>query len=135
MFISLLAGVSMAWADLLSEYRWKNRLLIGFIHGSMVDHNVGRLHQNHEGVSDRDLLYWVYAGGRLQASNSDKEINVNDIHNLYHDLQRKVPVFILIGKDGLPKLIDRKLDLKHVFGLIDAMPMRQEEMKRRQPSK
>ena len=83
-------------------------------------------------VKDRDLLvFYVLERGESQL---DQE-RLNPDQALYLKKRLSVPsgrvTIVLIGKDGYEKLRQESpVDLKEIFAIVDAMPMRQQEMKK-----
>ena len=120
----------------LSAYQWKNRLLFLFA-TSEEDPSYLSLkkeieHQAME-VLDRDLLiaHVLEKGeGRLG------KVRLNSGQALSLRKHLSVPpgqfMVILIGKDGGEKFRqDRNVELKEIFKIIDVMPMRRQEMKKK----
>ena len=120
----------------LSAYQWKNRLLFLFA-TSEEDPSYFSLkkeieHQAME-VLDRDLLiaHVLEKGeGRLG------KVRLNSGQALSLRKHLSVPpgqsMVILIGKDGGEKFRqDRNVELKEIFKIIDVMPMRRQEMKKK----
>jgi hypothetical protein len=119
----------------LTAYRWKKRLLFVFA------------------LSEEDQTYYTL---KKEIAGQDKELNERDLSVFYVlekgesrlDWKRIEPaqalflrkhfsvpsgktMILLIGKDGGEKLRqDGLVEMKQIFRIIDAMPMRQEEMKR-----
>ena len=120
----------------LSQYKWKNRLLFVFApnisHPSLIDLNYDMSVQKEE-ILDRDLVvFQIYETG-----SSFQDINEID-HAMADQLRREFRVspglltVILVGKDGGVKLRqNEQVNFKQIFLLIDAMPMRREEMRRK----
>lgn len=118
----------------LTRYRWKNRLLFIFA-PSADDARFARqwatLHERREGVADRHLvLFGVTADG----------VKRNDGDGLGGEaarfLRRTFAVdpgsfsVVLVGKDGGEKMRrTAAVPVKEIFSVIDAMPMRQAEMR------
>jgi hypothetical protein len=74
-----------------------------------------------EGVKERDLRVTVI----LTESDNSKLMK-------RYKIQTDKFTFLLIGKDGGEKFRSSKtVDLQRLFSLIDGMPMRQDEMRRR----
>ncbi|MDJ0598818.1 MAG: DUF4174 domain-containing protein [Crocosphaera sp.] len=120
----------------LASYRWQNRLLLVFV-PQVEDERLTSLQQTLNQVEcefqDRDLLLGVLT------SNAPSRIG-NDLISAYDEAQLRAKygvkhnqfAVILIGKDGQPK---RQLSdvpaIEQIFGQIDNMPMRQQEMANR----
>jgi hypothetical protein len=125
----------------LSEFQWKKRLLFLFSPSSgsepfsklLADVDAQRAE-----IEDRDLVVIKIVG--QGESIIDKEpLDPPSIQYLRKRFGVPISEFsiVLVGKDGSVKL-QRKdaVPLSDLFQLIDSMPMRQNEMKRRksQPS-
>ena len=120
----------------LNAYQWKSRLLLLFA-SSEEDQAYLTLKKEIDRqameVKDRDLLvFYVLERGE---SRLDKErLNPDQIFSLRKRLSVPPSRFtiILIGKDGGEKIRQESpVDLKEIFAIIDAMPMRQQEMKKK----
>ena len=117
----------------LSQYEWKNRLLFIFAphssHPSLIDLRDDISVQKEE-IMDRDLIvFQIY-----EACSSFKDMSEID-HETADKLRqtfRAVPgllTVIVVGKDGGVKLRrNEQVNLDEIFLLIDGMPMRREEM-------
>jgi hypothetical protein len=122
----------------LDQYRWKNRLLFVFA-PTREDPSFGSLHDSlvtrQADVADRDLV--VFEVLESGPSTVDKKLldpeTAQILRNKFGVTEGRFSV-ILVGKDGGIKL-DRhdRTSLEEIFALIDSMPMRQEEMRRKNP--
>ncbi len=135
MFAIMASGGALDSID-LSAYQWKNRLLFLFA-TSEEDPSYFSLkkeieHQAME-VLDRDLLIaHVLEKGDCRLGkvrlNSGQALSLRK----YLSVSPGQFMVILIGKDGGEKFRqDRNVELKQIFKIIDAMPMRQQEMKKK----
>ena len=137
----LLVVVSMAQAgekgsvgDLdLDALRWKNRVLVLFSpsesDASFQLQKQG-LASSAEGVVDRDLVILeIMEQGQSRTGNQLlSEKSVQAIRKRF-EVQAGTFQVLLIGKDGGVKLRSTEpVSTKDLFGLIDSMPMRQQEM-------
>ncbi|MDJ0661090.1 MAG: DUF4174 domain-containing protein [Crocosphaera sp.] len=120
----------------LASYRWQNRLLLVFV-PEVEDERLTSVQQTFNQVEcefqDRDLLLGVLT------RNATSRIG-DDLISSYDEAQLRAKygvkynqfAVILIGKDGQPK---RQLsdvpEIEKIFGQIDTMPMRQQEMANR----
>ena len=136
-FVALIIFVpEEALAMDLLQFQWKNRLLFLF-----APNGISPLFKNLQSqimaqkaeVEDRDLVVFeVLAQGpsRMNTASLDRQQadSIRDHFAVPQDTFR----LILVGKDGGIKLKrDVQVDLKEVFGLIDSMPMRQNEMRQK----
>jgi hypothetical protein len=135
MFAIMASGGASDSID-LSAYQWKNRLLFLFA-TSEEDPSYLSLkkeidHQAME-VLDRDLLIThVFEKGEGRLG----KVRLNHGQALLLRKHLSVPlgqfVVILIGKDGGEKFRqDRNVELREIFKIIDVMPMRRQEMKKK----
>ena len=128
-------GISEMVFDLTS-YQWKNRVIIISATSSATEKyrmQRGELDNRTEGVLDRDLLVLdLFENERSRVG--DLFLTDDDVNKLKKRFNLMPDQFqvILIGKDGTIKLRSNKpVAASDFFGLIDAMPMRKEEMRRR----
>jgi len=137
----LLVVVSMAQAsekgsvaDLdLDALRWKNRVLVLFSpsesDASFQSQKKG-LASSAEGIVDRDLVILeIIEQGQSRAGN--QLLSEKSVQAAHKKLGVQAGSFqvLLIGKDGGVKLRSPEpVLMKDLFGLIDSMPMRQQEM-------
>ena len=115
----------------LDELQWKNRIVIVFSNTQNAMHDdMYKLKAKLKAIDERDILWFVIQNKTIK-SNYPGELNpklYKPISKNFSELGHKV---ILIGKDGRFKLGLDAIDLKRIFSTIDAMPMRQQEMRER----
>jgi hypothetical protein len=122
----------------LHEFQWRNRLLLIFApdikHPMFEDLNKSITSQQADLV-DRDLviLEILESGTSLIGRDHLDTVQADSLRKKFNALPGKYTI-ILIGKDGGIKLRneDKDTQLDAVFALIDSMPMRQSEMRRRE---
>jgi len=93
----------------------------------------GELESRTEGVLDRDLIILeIFENERSRLGDLFlTDDAVEKLKDLFGVKQDRFQV-ILVGKDGTVKLrSDKPVNAPELFGLIDAMPMRQDEMRRK----
>jgi len=141
MFLFLVLNFSMAQAgekasvaDLdLDSLRWKKRVLALFSpsesDASFQLQKQG-LASSAEGVLERDLLVLeIIEQGQSRVGN--RMLSEKSVQDIRKRLGSQTGLFqvLLIGKDGGVKLRSSEpVSMKDLFGLIDSMPMRQQEM-------
>ena len=118
----------------LDDFKWKNRLIVisAPSHDDRwLQEQEGLLSGQDEGIADRDLRLVVLleqGPSRIDGSTlSDKSVK-----EFKTRLEISMETFhvLLIGKDGGVKLRSSEpLPAERFFSLIDAMPMRQREMR------
>ena len=133
--VSLASGKDQDQVD-FGSYQWKNRLLILFapsedapIYQSFKE----QLQRRAQEIRDRDLLiFHVFESGEGQLDYLP--LNKEQVLFLRKRFSIKMGQFklILIGKDGEVKFREQlPVDLSDIFSIIDAMPMRQREIRER----
>lgn len=128
------AGEKPLVADLdLDSLRWKNRVLVLFSPSeSDVSFQMQKrdLASSAQGVLDRDLMV-LEMMEQGQSSAGNQLLSEKSVQALRERLGLQAGIFqvLLIGKDGGVKLRSSEpVSMKDLFGLIDSMPMRQQEM-------
>ncbi len=122
----LISSVLHGQSDgLLKKYQWKNRVILLFASGqsdALLQKQQKIFREDSAGMDDRDLIVKVIT------PDSPEEWKV-----LSQKLDAGGPFsFLLIGKDGgVKKRSDQPVSLESLYSLIDSMPMRQSEMRRR----
>jgi hypothetical protein len=135
MMVSLASGEDQDRVD-LNVYQWRNRLLVLF--APSQDNQVyqsfkEQLKRGAQEIRDRDILIFhvIESGeGRLD----DLPLNKEQARSLRKRFSIKMGQckLILIGKDGEVKFQEElPVDLTDIFSIIDAMPMRQREIRER----
>ena len=122
----------MAQID-FDNYQWQNRLL--FVFAPSPEHEEVRAQQQlFEGqeaeLEDRDLLvaYLFQEKGRIE----DEMLSAEDVTTLRerYGVGEDDFIVLLIGKDGTAKeRLEEPMQPADLFETIDAMPMRQREMR------
>lgn len=127
LLLFIMQGSSLT-AQQLSNYRWKNRILI--LSDNQIDsiHTKAALkilHNHSKEIKERDLILFLYKEGKFY--NTDrKEIPLKNANSITKNLNG----YMLVGKDGSIKSSQPyPLRLEEVFTLIDGMPMRKSEIK------
>ena len=124
--------------SVLDPYRGRNRVLLVFAlsrQDARYQEQSALLADKTAGLNERDLIL-IYAladgkgrrvGTRLFGGGDEKALRQR-----YHVGPRQFRV-VLVGKDGHEAYSSREpISSTRLFGLIDAMPMRREEMRRQQ---
>lgn len=121
-------------ASAMSEYRWKNRPLLVFAPasgGKSLSRQLAIVRARVEGFRDRDMVVVVVQGSRISmALGRPQRLGAAALRRRYGVGPASFRT-ILIGKDGGAKLSSSvPISAARLFGLIDAMPMRRQEMRR-----
>lgn len=123
-------GGSSLFAQPLDQYRWKNRILLVFApdpQDQQLRDQLSLLQPSRAGLMERDLKVIVVN------PKSDTNITAADAKHLSQVYKVEKDTFrvVLIGKDGTEKLrTSQPISPAELFRIIDAMPMRQSELKR-----
>ena len=129
-----------AAAEPLDPYRWKGRLIIASVPpGEARDQLTASLAANRAEIDERDLQVIDVSPGLARIPGTvrlDPQQTTALREKLKLSERETKAVFILIGKDGGEKSRQREtLKLANWFTLIDAMPMRRDEIGRRENSR
>ena len=126
----------MLYAQNISDYRWKNRLLVlvdTALETSAMKSQLNRLLVDEDGLKERDIVLFQLTPETLVLSTGRKpKFSPQETYN-YLSIPKDFKGLILVGKDGGVKL--RKpfvVQAETIFTLIDGMPMRRSEIKRNQ---
>jgi hypothetical protein len=124
----------------LDAYRWKSRILLIFAPSAdskAYKQQTREFEGQKDGILDRDLIILELLEIReTRAGTKPLSERVARQMRRQFDVGAGEFVLILIGKDGTVKLrSNQPVVISKLFGLIDAMPMRQQEMlKKKKPS-
>jgi hypothetical protein len=121
----------------LDAFQWKNRIILVFAPSSDSDVHKRQMQEfegQEDGILDRDLIILeLFEDGESRAGDMPLSVSVATRMRHQFDVEAGEFVLILIGKDGTVKLrSNNPVATSKLFDLIDAMPMRQEEMRRKQ---
>lgn len=118
----------------LSEFQWQNRLLLLFAPGqddAAYQDQLEQFSAEQAGFVERDLLVFeLLADGNSRWDG--QAIALSDVNTLraQFDIGPEDFAVVLVGKDGTEKRRDTQpMDPQIIFLEIDAMPMRQREMR------
>lgn len=134
-----LLSLPSAVAANLDEYRWQHRLLLLFAPDEKKPAYVSAaedIARRSAEVADRDLVvFHVLEDGPSRVNG--RMLSQEEVRQLRHRFEIPADRFaaVLIGKDGGVKLVRyQAVELQEVFDRIDAMPMRQREMRQKKSS-
>lgn len=117
----------------LSDYQWKNRLLLIFAPSLQSDEYQNQLLElkgEGDGLHDRDMkIFYMLEKGTSKVDQETLIVNNKEqLRDMFNVVNGEFTV-ILIGKDGSEKLRSNSvLKMQKLFTVIDAMPMRQQEI-------
>ncbi|WP_235062802.1 DUF4174 domain-containing protein [Indibacter alkaliphilus] len=113
----------------LEDLRWKNRVVLYFPHDTsswtFPDDSISNE------IEERKIKYFVISDTAF--SNSEMEFSQAYLDKLKirYKMGSKLDSWVLIGLDGGAKVRkEEKIDWEYIFKTIDAMPMRQSEIRR-----
>ena len=120
------SSFSLTAQEVIPEnYQWKNRLILLFAPdkaNAVVRQQIAILTKKETEVTDRDLLYFLIVPGTPAADGLFRR----------YEADKKSFSLVLIGKDGGVKLRATELvPFERMAELIDGMPMRRAEMRRK----
>ena len=119
----------------LDKHQWKDRLILVF--SQIPDERraveqLERFKDEAAAVKDRDLLIYRISPGMVNGPD-DKLLTTAEWFYKYYRVGKDEFNVILIGKDGGEKLRSEELiPPEKIFELIDSMPMRRAEMRRKE---
>lgn len=110
------------------DFIWKNRILII----QSIDSTPSWFNDNlKQELEDRKLLVLKFNGDRLERANSDEEIDTRKFLEKLKKSDLRTDQWVLIGLDGgLKNAGFNKPSPAEIFRIIDAMPMRQSEIRK-----
>lgn len=135
LIVLLMNSLSMQ-AQGLDEYRWKNRIILIFTPSETNESFQQQLQElmlEKEGLEDRDLLVFQITGNAGKHPENGR-LTAKEASMLRNKFKVETEQFtsILVGKDGGEKQRwSQPVKAIQFFGLIDTMPMRQAEIRRR----
>ena len=120
----------------LSQFQWKNRLLFLFApnhNHPLFDGLQKSIATQQAEVADRDLvIFEILESGTSRMDTSDLDPQVAQSLRDKFDVSPGRFALVLVGKDGSVKLNrHEQTRLEDIFALIDAMPMRMQEMRQK----
>ncbi|TDQ30748.1 uncharacterized protein DUF4174 [Zeaxanthinibacter enoshimensis] len=127
----LLSGFS-AWAQDIRDYRWKNRLLFLSVNQAVTvtaSEAAGKYMTQKKAMSERELLlFFIKDDAIFDAAGNSVDL---ELPAQYYPVAGGT---VLVGKDGGVKLLQKGIaDPVRIFEVIDGMPMRRAEMRRKKP--
>ena len=133
---SLLFSYSSSSAQSLQQHQWEDRIILIFADSEdneFYQEQLQHLQANEAELKDRDLVvYRILDQKAFQPGGKPMERDWADALRSSYQGEEKSFLFVLIGKDGGVKLrSNREVEVKKLFALIDGMPMRRAEMRKR----
>lgn len=126
LFSALVGTSAIASAATLSDLQWSHRVVVVFAPTDTLAGEFRDTLQAATGVRSRDIAWFVLAPSGETFSNVETRISRRELLNLHENGGIEA---VLIGKDGgLKARQTEDFDLDALFGEIDQMPMRRNEM-------
>ena len=117
----------------LEDLRWRYRVILIFAREPYLSNALSNLDDLKAEIEERDIAWFVLGDNTLH-TNYDGKLDDQlreELMDTYFTPGPTETAERLIGKDGTLKSRSIDLDLEATFGLIDQMPMRREEMRRK----
>lgn len=133
--LTILLTMTTANAQDLSSHQWNDRIILVLsdtILDEMYQKQILELQNNALGLKERKLIVYHVQPEKFkkELSNSDWN-NGTNLYKTYKKTNSRFE-FVLIGLDNTVKLQQSEfLTCKKLFSIIDAMPMRQSEMQKK----
>jgi hypothetical protein len=136
LFTILLAATMNVQSQDLSTHQWKDRLILILTDdtdSSVYQDQIEELYSNPKGLNDRKLVIYTVLPDKFKSDDMPNQgwVQSNELHKDYKKSDRPFEI-LLIGLDGGVKLRQSEfLSNEDLFGRIDQMPMRRNELRRR----
>jgi|SRR6056297_1058681 len=132
--VLLFTVAPMLHAQNLSDYQWKNRLVILVDEGletEAIRSQFKAIVSKPDELIERDILLFQLTPKTIVLSNGEKaKLSVNETYSTL-SITKNFKGILLIGKDGGIKLKKPfEVNTADIFALIDGMPMRKSEIKK-----
>ena len=119
----------------MSAYRWKKRPLLLFAgneEDSRLRHQLSSIEATRDRFDERDMVLIVILGaGRSRVEGRGLTTDDADRLRASYEVERREFALRLVGKDGSVKRRSPDVvPMDEIYDLIDAMPMRQQELRR-----
>ena len=118
----------------IEKHQWKHRVLLIFTDDKNADDfkdQIKVLSEEKKGLVERKLVIYQFTKNNFRADFNEVWTSSNSLHRKYVNINDSFKV-LLLGLDGGVKLEQNKvLSLEKLFTIIDGMPMRRSELKRK----
>ncbi|MDG1286311.1 MAG: DUF4174 domain-containing protein [Rickettsiales bacterium] len=124
-------------AELMEKYLWEKRVLLVFSDSAENEHYASQqfsLTESVAGMKERDLVVWSFIVNQEVSveGKSKAHLGTSRFYD-YFNVRENGFTIILLGKDGEEKhRQNTALSMPELFSMIDAMPMRQREIRKDQ---
>lgn len=133
--------LKFAAAQTLAGHLWESRPILLFTPspaGTAYRQQLDILTKAGGEVTDRSLVIYTICpkGGKKPDGGTLSAIQADALYSKYGITPGQGFTFLLIGKDGTEKLRKKEpVSTRELFSLIDSMPMRKAEMRRKEKNK
>ena len=118
------------------DYVWKNRIILLFAPDndhSLSQQQIAELESDEDGVTERDLITFQILPDQVTGGKNIQNTEFAQSLRSRYGVNKVEFCAILIGKDGSEKLRKNTvITREELYGVIDAMPMRQREVRERE---
>jgi uncharacterized protein DUF4174 len=133
MMVAMIASGMAQGAATMKEYRWKNRVLVLFAGAGepRLEEQRTILMPYQDGLADRDMVIFAVVDDRIEPIFGEAPAGENaaDLRATFGVPEDAPFTALLVGKDGGVKWRENRPAQQHeLFGLIDSMPMRRNEL-------
>ncbi len=133
---SFLLSYSSSISQSLRQHQWEDRVILIFANSEnneRLQEQLQLLQVNEAELKDRDLVtYQVFDQKAFGPDGDSIKMKWADQLRSRYNKDENPFFFILIGKDGGVKLrSDQVVGMEKLFALIDGMPMRRAEMRKK----
>ncbi|MCG2590558.1 DUF4174 domain-containing protein [Rhodohalobacter sulfatireducens] len=136
LFITIFAITMNAHSQDLSSHQWEDRLILILTDdtsSNIYQKQIEELHSDQEGLEDRKLVIYTILPNQIKRNDIENSgwIQSGNLYSKYKKSEGSFEI-LLIGLDGGVKLRQSKfLSNEDLFGRIDQMPMRRNELRNR----
>lgn len=137
LFIALFAMSSHSQSQNLSSHQWEDRLVLILTddnNNAVYQKQVQELYSDQQGLEDRKLVIYTILPDQFKRDDRESEdwIQSGELYGEYKKSEGSFEI-LLIGLDGGVKLRQNEfLPNDELFGRIDQMPMRRNEIQRKE---
>lgn len=133
-FILVMMTSCQAQKNTLKTHQWQNRLLMVIASdttNASYQKQITHLTKNKKDLIERKLLiYKVFPNKHMKGLENNEMVSSKDLYTKYNSKSQSFKV-VLIGLDGGIKLKQSAIiSIEKLNGIIDAMPMRINELRR-----
>lgn len=124
----------------LSSHQWNDRLVLILTddtNNNTFQNQIDELYSDKQGLKDRKLVIYTVLRNQFKRDDMTNRgwVLSDDLYSKYKESEESIEI-LLIGLDGGVKLRQSEfLSNEELFGRIDQMPMRRNEIQRRENGK